>query len=498
MISKSSFVLGVQCEKSYWFKHNRYPETNPSDDAAKERLSAGQEVGEISKMLFPDGEEIPYMGDKYQEMFSLTLEKIANGADVLYEASFIDDDIFIRVDLMKKTPKGWDIYEVKSSSSIKDYHKYDASLQWYVLNKIPEIKLNKIYVIVINNKYEKDSKIIPNELFKEEDVTDIANENLFAIKEKIIALKDLSSNNSEPAIDIGSHCKKPHGCVYLDRCWPKNKDDLDSVFTLYRLNMNKKINLYNSGIDSFDQIQNESSFSKIQQIQLKAYQIKKPVIDKEIISDFVNKIKYPISYFDFETFTEAVPTHNGQRPHMQMPFQYSLHIQNNKDKKLKLETNHVEFISDHRIDPRRSIAESMIEHFPSTGTIMAYNQSFEKQCIDSLARHCPDLADILLSFKDRFADLIIPFRSGGYYDSNFRGSFSIKKVLPALCPSNKELDYQNLEISNGGMASTAYKEMRNQSKQDIEKTRSDLFKYCKLDTYAMYAIYSKLLDTLES
>ena len=59
MISKSSFVLGVQCEKSYWFKHNRYPETNPSDDAAKERLSAGQEVGEISKMLFPDGEEIP-------------------------------------------------------------------------------------------------------------------------------------------------------------------------------------------------------------------------------------------------------------------------------------------------------------------------------------------------------------------------------------------------------------------------------------------------------
>ena len=82
------------------------------------------------------------------------------------------------------------------------------------MNKIPEIKLNKIYVIVINNKYEKDSKIIPNELFKEEDVTDIANENLFAIKEKIIALKDLSSNNSEPAIDIGSHCKKPLVCLF--------------------------------------------------------------------------------------------------------------------------------------------------------------------------------------------------------------------------------------------------------------------------------------------
>jgi hypothetical protein len=494
MISKSTFVLGHQCEKSFWFKRNRFPETNPSDDTAKERLSAGQEVGEISKMLFPGGEEIPYIRNNYQEMFSLTLAKIANGADVLYEASFIDDGIFIRVDLMKKTSKGWDVYEVKSSSSIKDYHKYDASLQWYVLNKIPEVKLNKIHVIVINNKYEKNSEIIPHDLFKEEDVTDIANENLFAIEQKIAALKDLESNNNEPAIDIGSHCKKPHGCVYLDKCWPKNKDDLDSVFTLYRLNTDKKINLFNSGIDTFDQIQDESSFSNIQQIQLKAYQTKKPVIDKKIIIDFVKQIKYPISYFDFETFTEAVPTYNGQRPHMQMPFQYSLHIQHNKDEKLKIDTNHFGFLSDHEIDPRRSIAERMIKHFPSSGTIMAYNQSFEKQCIESLARHCPDLADTLLSFNDRFADLIIPFRSGGYYDSNFRGSFSIKRVLPALCPANEELNYQNLEISNGGMASTAYKEMRNQSKQDIEKTKSNLFKYCRLDTYAMYAIYSKLLD----
>ena len=212
-----------------------------------------------------------------------------------------------------------------------------------------------------------------------------------------------------------------------------------------------------------------------------------------MINDFINKVKYPISYFDFETFTDAVPIYNGQRPHMQMPFQYSLHIQNHKDEKLKIDDNHYEFIANHLEDPRRSIAESMIQNFPSEGTIMAYNQSFEKKCIESLARHCPDLADHLLSFNERFIDLITPFRGGGYYESNFKGSFSIKKVLPALCPDNKELDYNELEISNGGIASSAYKEIRGQSRQEAKKTREKLFKYCRLDTYAMYAIYEKLL-----
>ena len=57
------------------------------------------------------------------------------GITSIYEASFIHDDIFIRVDLMHKTKNGWNIYEVKSSSSIKSYHEYDASIQWHVLKQ---------------------------------------------------------------------------------------------------------------------------------------------------------------------------------------------------------------------------------------------------------------------------------------------------------------------------------------------------------------------------
>ena len=52
MLSKSKFILGQQCVKSFWLDINNVEPSNPPDDGAKERLSAGNEVGEISKQLF--------------------------------------------------------------------------------------------------------------------------------------------------------------------------------------------------------------------------------------------------------------------------------------------------------------------------------------------------------------------------------------------------------------------------------------------------------------
>ena len=177
-----------------------------------------------------------------------------------------------------------------------------------------------------------------------------------------------------------------------------------------------------------------------------------------------------------------------------MPFQYSLHIQNERNEELRVNDNHFEFIADPEQDPRRSLAESMIKNFPKKGTIMAYNESFEKKCIESLAEYCPDLEKELLGLNERFLDLIKPFRGGGYYDPRFKGSFSIKKVLPAVCRDNPELDYQALNISNGGMAMNAFKEMRdNPNNKNNNSIKAELFEYCRLDTYAMYAIFNKLL-----
>ena len=180
-----------------------------------------------------------------------------------------------------------------------------------------------------------------------------------------------------------------------------------------------------------------------------------------------------------------------------MAFQYSLHIQKDSRCKLEESSSHFEFIAPLDEDPRRAIAESMLEKFPKSGTIMAFYKTYEMNRIKELANHLPDLASDLLKLNERFIDLKDPFSQGAYYHHAFGGSFSLKKVLPALCPNDDRLDYEKLDINNGLQASGAYQDMRNQTKEEALKTSKKLLEYCRLDTYAMYAIYSKLLEAMD-
>ena len=234
MLSKSKFILGQQCVKSFWLDINNIEPSNPPDDGAKERLSAGNEVGEISKQLFPGGQEVPYLPGKEKEMFEITKRLIEDGVTSIYEGSFIFDDIFVRVDLMNKTDKGWDIYEVKSSSSVRSYHEYDASIQWHVLKKLNLFDLNEVFIVTLNNKFSKKKKISPINFFNIHPVTEIADQNKLEVEDKINELKEISISSKEPILKIGSHCKKPHACVYLDKCWPNNMNEIKSVYRLYR------------------------------------------------------------------------------------------------------------------------------------------------------------------------------------------------------------------------------------------------------------------------
>ena len=497
MLSKSKFILGQQCKKALWFDAQGHEPTNPADESAIERLRAGNEVGEFAKKIFPNGVDIEYFPNKsgFQKMCDLTTKAIESGATSIYEASFMEDGIFIRVDIMNLTSEGWNIYEVKSSSRVRSYHKEDASLQWHVLKKVKGLALNDVFVIFLNNEYLKKGDVDVNSLFEyQTPLTDFVESNQDKIRSEIQDIKLVSSGDVIPVVNIGSHCKKPHTCQYLDKCWPQRTNDLDSIFRLYRLNFDKKLTFYNDGIDSFKKITSKIKLSTTQQNQVKAYKTKEPIIDISKINTFISSIEYPISYFDFETFTDAVPLYEGQRPHMQMPFQYSLHVQERREDDLSSTDRHFEFIGNIEEDPRRAIAERMLKDIPKSGSIMAYNQSFEKNCIKSLASHCPDISSELLSLNERFVDLIDPFRGGGYYNHKFGGSFSIKSVLPALCPNDDKLNYKNLDINNGAMASSAYKSMRTQPVEQRTLTREMLFKYCWLDTYAMYAIYTKLLE----
>ena len=483
LLSKSQYIRGLQCHKSLWLYKNK-PELRDETDAATESLfNTGYTVGEYSKELFPGGVEIEFTPDDFDGMVKKTAELIEQGVKTIYEATFKEKGIFAMADILHKTRNGWNIYEVKASTSTKDYQVDDASIQYYALSNV--IKINKTHIVHINNQYERQGDLDIKSLFTIDDISKEVAEKQKGIKKSLKNLETMLKGDI-PVIDIGPHCSDPYGCDFTGHCWEHIPNP--SVFDLYRMNWSKKFQMYDDGIIKFEDIPQDYGLNKVQELQIEALLNDRISIDKKIIKDFIKTIKYPISFFDFETFQNAIPRFDGQRPYMQMPFQYSLHILGKRGK-----LSHIEYLGDENKDPRRELAERMIKDLPKSGSIIAYYQSFEISRIKELASVFPDISDDLLGLIDRFVDLIDPFRQLGYYHPDFNGSFSIKAVLPAMFPNDPELDYKKLEIQNGGMAMDTFANLyllKDHKKR--KKIRDDLLAYCRLDTLAMIRILEQL------
>jgi hypothetical protein len=154
-LSKSQFTRGVQCHKSFWLYRNK-PELRAEPDAAtKARFDAGHEVGILAQQLFPDGTLIEFDRDKFREKLKETQAAIASGVKTIYEAAFSYNDVLILADILHKGKRGWELYEVKSSTEVKDYHVPDTAVQYYVINGAG-LKVVNASVVHFNNEYVRE------------------------------------------------------------------------------------------------------------------------------------------------------------------------------------------------------------------------------------------------------------------------------------------------------------------------------------------------------
>ena len=135
-----------------------------------------------------------------------------------------------------------------------------------------------------------------------------------------------------------------------------------------------------------------------------------------------------------------------------MVFQYSLHVEH-KNAKL----DHKEYLADvNGEDPRVKFIEQLIKDCGDSGDVLVYNIGFERGKLFDLIEFSPKHKTPILKIIDRLKDLMVPFRDRAYYTPDMQGSYSIKKVLPALVP---ELSYKDLNIQEGGTASNTFSQM---------------------------------------
>ena len=488
-LSKSKYCKAIQCNKLLWL--DKYKPEVAVPTARDMVLENGTKVGELARGLFGDYINIDFNKD-LNVMIEETLKSLKNKPNIITEASFNYESNFCSVDILKNDVDGIEIYEVKSSTYIHNIYLDDASYQYYVLKNLG-LNVKSVNIVYLNKEYYRSGELEISKLFNIKNITDIAIQKQNEIKNKIEEVNKymLENNEKEPEKDIDIYCFKPYECPYWQYCsrhLPKN-----NIFDIRIMHKDKKFELYKRGIINFEDVVNENINQKYLEQVIFEVNNKPPKIEKEKIKEFMGQLTYPLYFLDFETFQLAIPEFDGTNPYMQIPFQYSLHYVDDINGKL----HHKEFLAESGIDPRRELAERLVEDIPKDVCVLAYNMSFEKTVINKLANYYQDLHDDLMKIHDNIKDLMIPFYNRNYYVKEMKGSYSIKYVLPALFPDDPELDYHNLPVvHNGGEASDAFLSLASLSKEEQEKIREGLLVYCKLDTFAMVKIWEKLKEVI--
>ena len=484
-LSKTLYCSGVQCPKMLWLKKHR-PELFDESVMNQAVLATGNEVGDLAMGLFGEFTEVPY--GELPGMIAGTERLLAEGTGVIAEASFACEGLFCSVDILKNLGEGHvELYEVKSSTEMKDIYYHDAAYQVYVLESLG-LTVEKAALVHIDSSYIRGKELEIEKLFKIEDITETARDMQGDVAARTAALKQMIHSPDEPEQDIDQQCFKPYACGFWAHCTEELPEM--NVFRIAGMQTRTKLKYYKQGIVSFEELEKKAKLNEGQLMQIRHTLQELPdETDREKIREFLSTLSYPLYFLDFESIQPAIPLYENSRPFEQIVFQYSLHYYEEEGGELK----HREFLAEPGNDPRRAVAESLCRDIPEDVCTLAYNMSFEKGRIKGLAELYPDLAGHLMNIHDHITDLMVPFQKKYYYTRAMEGSYSIKYVLPALFPDDPALNYHNLEgVHNGGEASAAFAGMEELSAEEQTAVRENLLKYCGLDTYAMVKVFEKL------
>ncbi len=486
ILTKSNYLIGLQCPKLLWITKNDKERIPDPDKVAQATFKTGDLIGVLATKVFPEGIDLSNL--KFQENIETTKDSLILRKP-LFEAGFVVDDLFSRADILLPVEKDkWDIIEVKSATKVKDINLHDISFQKYVYEKAG-LKIRKCILMHVDGEYVRNGEIEPSEFFIGEEVTDKIPDYSIGIEDRIKSMFEVISG-SEPEFSVEDILTNEYDNICLDEFM--NNLPNGNIFEFYRMLKRKKVELYKEGYVKIKDIPENVRLNDKQKIQRRLDFDGGKHVDKLGIKNFLNKIKYPIYYLDFETIAPAVPKFDGMKPYQRIPFQFSLHVQDKPNGELK----HISFLAEGMSDHRLKFMQSLKDNLGKEGSIVVYYQSFEKGVMN-------ECSDVLPEFKEWYENNIIPrildlwqlFHDFSYYDPKQKGSSSIKYILPVF----SDLGYGEMDIKNGALASLEYERVtfEDVSEEDRTKVMKALEKYCELDTLAEVEIVNGLNSALK-
>lgn len=487
-LSKSKLLAYRQCPKRLWLEVHR-PKLREDSSATQASFAVGHQVGDIAQRLYdPEGKGalIDPQAEGFDTAFART-QTLLRSAQPIFEAGFRTEGALAFADVMLPVRKGgkraWRMVEVKSSTSVKDYHRDDAAVQAY-LARACGVPLSAIALAHIDSSWRYPGGADYSGLLLENDLTEEAFGRSDEVRGWIAEAQQIVAKRKEPAVKTGKQCGDPYECGFLAHCQSLEPQAEQPIRWLPgHLSKGLQAHIDAHGLTELRDLPDALLNGKQQRV--KAVTLSgKPYFDQRAAAQALAAYKLPAYFLDFETIQFAVPIWKGTRPYQQIPFQFSVHRLSRTGK-----LDQRAFLDVTGNDPSKAFAEALIAACGERGPIFVYNAGFETARIRDLSERFPRMAKSLLALNERVVDLL-PVARDHYYHPSQQGSWSIKAVLPALCP---DLDYGDLDgVQDGGMAMDAFLEALapQTSKARKSEIEQQLLTYCALDTYAMVRLWS--------
>ena len=467
-ITKSDYQLFLKAPLHLWeCKHRQSKQT----------------LTEFELHTIKQGYEVEEVAQDYLEKYVVNANE---GESVQFQHTFLDKEFSARTDglVFKPQTNSYDLYEIKSSSRNKPKFISDVAFQYLIVKK--HIKIDHIYILHLNKDYVRDSSLNLEKLFVAEDISEKVREHLLEIDINREKALEVALSDSPEKIQ---GCYKPKGCPCPDLCHPDLPEY--SIYQIPRITEKKKRQLLEKGIRSIKDVPSIFPLNDKQRKIVDVAKANKEYVDKASIEKEFECFEFPLYFLDYETFLAAIPLFDGYHPQQQVVFQYSLHKIDSLQGKL-IHSDHLSITKD---DPSTSLVKQLSEDIGDKGTVFVWNKTFEISRNKELSVIHPTYTDFFEDINRRIYDLGDFIANGLYVHPDFFGSWSIKKVLSVMVPS---LSYTEMDIGKGDQAMMAWWSVVNNklSERDSEKTKEALLAYCKMDTYAMVAIYRKLSQFL--
>lgn len=484
-LSKSRYISGMQCHLKLWNECFAHQLATPFDEIHQAVFDMGHRVGELATRRYPGGVLIDEDHRSFAEAHAHTARVLQSDAPAIFEAALEHQGVMCRVDVLVRGPGGaWDMVEVKSTGSAKETHVADLAVQVWIARGAG-LTIRNAGVLTLNTKYVyQGGEHNLQALFKLHDKTAEVAGRASKLGYELEKLKGILVSEKAPRVAVGAHCHKPYDCQFYAHCTRDVTFPEHPLSELPNIQWPRIAGWQAEGVSEIAQLPDDAELNELQE-RVRSSVKTGNVYRGAGLASALREPTFPIHHLDFETFMPVIPRYKNTRPYQALPFQWSNHIQH-EDGRLE----HFEFLSNDDVDPREACARSLLESLGTKGTIVTYSP-YEKGVVRALARDVPQLSEQLGALDERFWDLH-PVIKQHFYDPAFRGSFSLKSVLPVLVPG---MSYAGMEIGDGMAAQLQYTKMIEcDDPAEMQRIRSALLKYCEQDTLAMVELREALAE----